>query len=87
LRPEADQDAPVSDGGQAGRRAILEEMTRRTPMPATQLYDAIGTTYTTTRRTGPRIAARIWAAPGDARTDATLAGLPEAELGARLLVA
>src|SRR5438093_8101801 len=33
-----------------------------------QLYDTIGTTYTVTRRTEPRIAARIWAALGDART-------------------
>lgn len=33
-----------------------------------QLYDTIGTTYTTTRRTDPRIAAQIWAALGDART-------------------
>jgi SAM-dependent methyltransferase len=33
-----------------------------------QLYETIGTTYTPTRRTEPRIAARIWAALGDART-------------------
>ena len=33
-----------------------------------QLYDTIGTTYTVTRRTDPRIAERIWAAFGDART-------------------
>jgi SAM-dependent methyltransferase len=32
------------------------------------LYDSIGTTYTVTRRTEPRIAAQIWAAFGDART-------------------
>ena len=32
-----------------------------------QLYDTIGATYTVTRRTEPRIAARIWAALGDAR--------------------
>ena len=31
-------------------------------------YDAIGRTYATTRGTDPRIAARIWAALGDART-------------------
>jgi SAM-dependent methyltransferase len=37
-------------------------------MSSTQLYDAIGSTYTVTRRTEPRIAARIWAALGDART-------------------
>jgi SAM-dependent methyltransferase len=34
---------------------------------SSQLYDAIGTTYTSTRRTDPRIAAQIWAALGDAR--------------------
>lgn len=33
-----------------------------------QLYDAIGTAYPATRRTEPRIAARIWDALGDART-------------------
>ena len=37
-------------------------------MSSAQLYDTIGTTYTVTRRTEPRIAARIWAALGDART-------------------
>jgi SAM-dependent methyltransferase len=31
-------------------------------------YDAIGRTYTATRQTEPRIAARIWATLGDART-------------------
>lgn len=35
---------------------------------SSQLYDAIGATYTVTRRTDPRIAAQIWAALGDART-------------------
>jgi SAM-dependent methyltransferase len=37
-------------------------------MPNARLYDAIGATYTTTRRTEPRIAAQLWAALGDART-------------------
>jgi SAM-dependent methyltransferase len=37
-------------------------------MSSAQLYDAIGATYAVTRRTEPRIAARIWAALGDART-------------------
>ncbi|HEX2823290.1 MAG TPA: class I SAM-dependent methyltransferase [Streptosporangiaceae bacterium] len=37
-------------------------------MCSAQLYDTIGATYTVTRRTDPRIAARIWAALGDART-------------------
>jgi SAM-dependent methyltransferase len=32
------------------------------------LYDTIGATYTTTRRTEPRIAAQLWAGLGDART-------------------
>ena len=35
---------------------------------ASTLYDTIGTTYTATRRTDPRIAAQIWAALGDAET-------------------
>src|ERR1700746_1788919 len=37
-------------------------------MSGTQLYDTIGATYTVTRCTEPRIAARIWVALGDART-------------------
>jgi len=37
-------------------------------MSGGQLYDTIGATYTVTRCTEPRIAARIWAALGDART-------------------
>jgi SAM-dependent methyltransferase len=37
-------------------------------MPGAQLYDAIGASYTVTRRTEPRIATRIWAALGEART-------------------
>ena len=37
-------------------------------MSSAQLYDTIGAGYTATRRTDPRIAARIWAALGDART-------------------
>lgn len=37
-------------------------------MPSAQLYDTIGATYTVTRRTEPRIAARVWAALGEART-------------------
>jgi Methyltransferase domain len=36
-------------------------------MSSGQLYETIGTSYTTTRRTEPRIAARIWDALGDAR--------------------
>lgn len=37
-------------------------------MSHARLYDTIGATYTATRRTEPRIAERIWAALGDART-------------------
>src|SRR3954453_1104230 len=33
-----------------------------------QLYEAIGSAYPATRRTEPRIAARVWEALGDART-------------------
>jgi SAM-dependent methyltransferase len=36
--------------------------------PVTQLYDTIGAGYATLRQTEPRIAARIWAALGDAET-------------------
>jgi len=41
---------------------------RGVSMSSALLYDTIGTTYTATRRTEPRIAAQIWAALGDART-------------------
>jgi SAM-dependent methyltransferase len=37
-------------------------------MPAAQLYDTIGISYAATRCTEPRIASRIWAALGDARS-------------------
>ncbi len=37
-------------------------------MSLAQLYDTIGATYAATRRTEPRIAAKVWAALGDART-------------------
>jgi SAM-dependent methyltransferase len=37
-------------------------------MSSAQLYDRIGASYTVTRRTEPRIAARVWAALGNART-------------------
>jgi ubiquinone/menaquinone biosynthesis C-methylase UbiE len=37
-------------------------------MSGAQLYDTLGTTYSATRRTEPRIAAQVWAALGDART-------------------
>ena len=37
-------------------------------MSSVELYDTIGATYTSTRRTEPRIAAQLWAALGDAQT-------------------
>jgi SAM-dependent methyltransferase len=37
-------------------------------MSGAHLYDTIGSAYTVTRRTEPRIAAQVWAALGDART-------------------
>jgi SAM-dependent methyltransferase len=37
-------------------------------MASADVYDAIGRTYPTTRRTDPRIAASIWGALGEART-------------------
>jgi len=37
-------------------------------MSGAHLYDSIGTTYTSTRRTEPRIAEQIWTALGDAQT-------------------
>jgi SAM-dependent methyltransferase len=46
-------------------------MTRHRPgivMSSAPLYDTIGTNYTVTRRTEPRIAEQIWGALGDART-------------------
>ena len=43
-------------------------------MGTRQLYDTIGTSYTATRRTEPRIAAQIWAALGDARTVLNVGG-------------
>ncbi len=42
-------------------------MTLRT-LPGHRLYDVIGVSYAATRSTEPRIAARIWAALGDAGT-------------------
>jgi SAM-dependent methyltransferase len=45
-----------------------DDSQRGNDMSSAQLYDTIGATYTVTRRTEPRIAARIWAALGDART-------------------
>src|SRR3954453_22496722 len=40
----------------------------RPPKPPSVDYERLGRAYTATRRTDPRIAARIWAALGDARS-------------------
>jgi SAM-dependent methyltransferase len=48
-----------------GFRTTPEEQLR---VFGARLYDAIGSAYPATRRTEPRIAARIWEALGDART-------------------
>jgi len=57
-------------------------------MSGAQLYDTIGATYTVTRRTEPRIAARVWAALGDARTVLNVgAGTGSYEPGDRHVVA
>jgi hypothetical protein len=56
-------------------------------MPATQLHHASGATGTTARRTEPRIAARIRTALGGVPAGPAWSESPEAELGARLLVA
>jgi SAM-dependent methyltransferase len=46
----------------------LSSSSTRATLPPTVLYDAIGRTYTATRREDPRLAAAIHAALGDART-------------------
>ncbi|WP_229075541.1 MerR family transcriptional regulator [Actinoplanes sp. DH11] len=48
-----------------GIRTTPEEQLR---MVGAQLYETIGSAYPATRRTEPRIAARVWEALGDART-------------------
>src|SRR5437868_1453764 len=60
LRREYEAEARVH------RRAMVTA--RRQGMSRAQLYDTIGSTYTATRRTEPRIAERVWAALGDPRT-------------------
>ena len=53
-----------------------------------ELYDRIGTSYATTRRTDPRLAAAIWCALGDARTVLNVgAGAGNYELDDRELTA
>ena len=58
---EGSDTRPRAGGGDGDSR-------RGSDMSNAQLYDTIGATYTVTRRTEPRIAAKIWAAIGDART-------------------
>lgn len=52
----------------ARARGITTTPEDQLKMFGTQLYDTIGSAYPATRRTDPRIAARIWEALGDART-------------------
>ncbi len=53
---------------EARARGIRVTPQEQLEMFGARLYDAIGGAYTATRRTDPRIAARIWDALGDART-------------------
>ncbi|MGW0502858.1 hypothetical protein [Micromonospora sp. NPDC003241] len=39
------------------------------------MYESIGSAYPATRRTEPRIAARVWEALGDARTATAALGV------------
>lgn len=61
---------PTLQGGDAKPRARrgAGDSQAGGDMSSAQLYDTIGATYTVTRRTEPRIAARVWAALGDSRT-------------------
>jgi SAM-dependent methyltransferase len=54
---------PPADSTLAATRLDLHGAAMSAP-----LYDRIGTTYSVTRRTEPRIAAQLWAALGDAQT-------------------
>jgi hypothetical protein len=56
-------------------------------MPAMELQDASRATFAATRPTEPGIAARIRTVLGGVLTGPAWSGLPEAELGVRLLVA
>jgi SAM-dependent methyltransferase len=81
-RSERSPRVPSDDGAvERAKRAITAFAERRQRSSAAcgdsqeggdvssaQLYDSIGATYTVTRRTEPRIAERVWAALGDART-------------------
>ncbi|GAB2605894.1 MerR family transcriptional regulator [Paractinoplanes abujensis] len=67
--------ADQRDRAAAMVKALDHELAARTRGIATtpeeqlrMLYDTIGSAYPATRRTEPRIAARIWSALGDART-------------------
>ncbi len=52
----------------ARARGIMTTPEEQLTMFGAGLYDAIGSAYSATRRTEPRIAARVWEALGDART-------------------
>ncbi|WP_350277910.1 MerR family transcriptional regulator [Kribbella sp. HUAS MG21] len=56
--------------GELEERAMGNRTTPEAQLKAVgaQLYDAIGSAYPATRRTEPRIAAKVWEALGDART-------------------
>jgi hypothetical protein len=60
--------AQVPQVSRAGRQGGDVDSQGVSDMSSAQLYETIGAAYTVTRRTEPRIAARIWAALGDART-------------------
>ena len=45
--------------------AALAHVRRRPEQEHSMLYDTIGTTYTATRQTEPRIAEQLWAALGE----------------------
>ena len=53
---------------QARARGLMVTPHEHSDMPGARLYEAIGGAYPATRRTEPRIAARIWDALGDAST-------------------
>jgi DNA-binding transcriptional MerR regulator len=68
-RDRADAMAAAIDRELQARAKGMKMTPQEQPgMFGARLYDAIGGDYTATRRTDPRIAARIWDALGDART-------------------
>ncbi|PNG98787.1 hypothetical protein SMF913_14812 [Streptomyces malaysiensis] len=68
-RDRADAMVAAIDGElEARAEGLLVTPEEQLEMLGARLYDAIGGAYPATRRTEPRIAARIWDALGDART-------------------